>query len=174
MVKYVVVIEHDVVLWLILMLNPVTCRKDGDDKARPVIIHRAILGSVERMIAILTENYAGKWWVAKRTNEFVECYIRCNHRLENQSCIKMFFLLLNVLIMSVCVCVYIVFWFATYPAILCFFSRPLWLSPRQVMFVPVNPTCEEYAKRVTLAFYFPNLSSFHISTVYDQGRIKKS
>lgn len=36
-------------------------RKDGDDKARPVIIHRAILGSVERMIAILTENYAGKW-----------------------------------------------------------------------------------------------------------------
>uniref|UniRef100_A0A8C7G1H0 threonine--tRNA ligase n=1 Tax=Oncorhynchus kisutch TaxID=8019 RepID=A0A8C7G1H0_ONCKI len=60
--------------------------KDGDDKARPVIIHRAILGSVERMIAILTENYAGKW--------------------------------------------------------------PLWLSPRQVMFVPVNPTCEEYAKRV--------------------------
>uniref|UniRef100_A0AAY4DCJ8 threonine--tRNA ligase n=2 Tax=Denticeps clupeoides TaxID=299321 RepID=A0AAY4DCJ8_9TELE len=34
--------------------------KDGDDKARPVIIHRAILGSVERMIAILTENYAGK------------------------------------------------------------------------------------------------------------------
>uniref|UniRef100_A0A672IGD1 threonine--tRNA ligase n=1 Tax=Salarias fasciatus TaxID=181472 RepID=A0A672IGD1_SALFA len=33
---------------------------DGDDKGRPVIIHRAILGSVERMIAILTENYAGK------------------------------------------------------------------------------------------------------------------
>uniref|UniRef100_A0A8C6PVE3 threonine--tRNA ligase n=1 Tax=Nothobranchius furzeri TaxID=105023 RepID=A0A8C6PVE3_NOTFU len=40
--------------------------KDGDDKARPVIIHRAILGSVERMIAILTENYSqgGRrcWW----------------------------------------------------------------------------------------------------------------
>uniref|UniRef100_A0A8C4IG91 threonine--tRNA ligase n=1 Tax=Dicentrarchus labrax TaxID=13489 RepID=A0A8C4IG91_DICLA len=59
--------------------------KDGDDKARPVIIHRAILGSVERMIAILTENYAGKW--------------------------------------------------------------PLWISPRQVMLVPVNPSCEDYAKR---------------------------
>uniref|UniRef100_A0A8C1KV98 threonine--tRNA ligase n=1 Tax=Cyprinus carpio TaxID=7962 RepID=A0A8C1KV98_CYPCA len=29
---------------------------------RPVIIHRAILGSVERMIAILTENYGGKWY----------------------------------------------------------------------------------------------------------------
>ncbi|KAL0278422.1 UNVERIFIED_CONTAM: hypothetical protein PYX00_000249 [Menopon gallinae] len=27
----------------------------------PVIIHRAILGSVERMIAILTESYGGKW-----------------------------------------------------------------------------------------------------------------
>uniref|UniRef100_A0AAY4DX41 threonine--tRNA ligase n=1 Tax=Denticeps clupeoides TaxID=299321 RepID=A0AAY4DX41_9TELE len=59
---------------------------DGDDKKRPVIIHRAILGSVERMIAILTENYGGKW--------------------------------------------------------------PLWLSPRQVMVVPVGPTCEEYAQRV--------------------------
>ncbi|XP_035760778.1 threonine--tRNA ligase 2, cytoplasmic-like [Neolamprologus brichardi] len=65
-------------------------RKDGDDKSRPVIIHRAILGSVERMIAILTENYAGKW--------------------------------------------------------------PLWLSPRQVMLVPVNPSCEDYAKKVCKQF----------------------
>uniref|UniRef100_A0A665VQE3 threonine--tRNA ligase n=1 Tax=Echeneis naucrates TaxID=173247 RepID=A0A665VQE3_ECHNA len=64
--------------------------KDGDDKARPVIIHRAILGSVERMIAILTENYAGKW--------------------------------------------------------------PLWVSPRQVMLVPVNPSCEDYATRVCKQF----------------------
>ena len=38
------------------------------EKKRPVIIHRAILGSVERMIAILTENYAGKWpfWLSPR------------------------------------------------------------------------------------------------------------
>ncbi|XP_017159681.1 probable threonine--tRNA ligase 2, cytoplasmic [Poecilia reticulata] len=64
--------------------------KDGDDKARPVIIHRAILGSVERMIAILTENYVGKW--------------------------------------------------------------PLWLSPRQVMLVPVNPSCEDYANKVCKQF----------------------
>ena len=28
---------------------------------RPVMIHRAVLGSVERMFAILTEHYAGKW-----------------------------------------------------------------------------------------------------------------
>eukprot|EP00741_Cyanophora_paradoxa_P023069 tig00021537_g22279.t1 len=36
--------------------------------ARPVIIHRAILGSVERFIAILTEHCAGRWpfWVSPR------------------------------------------------------------------------------------------------------------
>ncbi|KAM9743075.1 threonine--tRNA ligase 1, cytoplasmic [Menidia menidia] len=64
---------------------------DGDDKKKPVIIHRAILGSVERMIAILTENYGGKW--------------------------------------------------------------PLWLSPGQVMVVPVGPTCEEYAEKVKQEFH---------------------
>ncbi|XP_028270939.1 threonine--tRNA ligase 1, cytoplasmic [Parambassis ranga] len=64
---------------------------DGDDKKRPVIIHRAILGSVERMIAILTENYGGKW--------------------------------------------------------------PLWLSPRQVMVVPVGPTCDQYAEKVRQDFH---------------------
>lgn len=41
---------------------------DSGDKKHPVIIHRAILGSVERMIAILTENFAGKWpfWLSPR------------------------------------------------------------------------------------------------------------
>jgi threonyl-tRNA synthetase len=42
---------------------------DGqDDRKRPVIVHRAILGSVERMIAILTENFGGKWpfWLSPR------------------------------------------------------------------------------------------------------------
>lgn len=29
-------------------------------------------------------------------------------------------------------------------------TRPLWLSPRQVMLVPVNPSCEDYAKKVWL------------------------
>ncbi|XP_067871791.1 threonine--tRNA ligase 1, cytoplasmic-like isoform X1 [Heterodontus francisci] len=60
--------------------------KDGTDGSRPVIIHRAVLGSLERMVAILAENYAGKW--------------------------------------------------------------PFWLSPRQVMVVPVGPGCEEYGWRV--------------------------
>jgi hypothetical protein len=37
-------------------------------KERPVMIHRAILGSLERMIAILTEHTAGKWpfWLNPR------------------------------------------------------------------------------------------------------------
>ncbi|XP_025748881.1 threonine--tRNA ligase 2, cytoplasmic isoform X1 [Callorhinus ursinus] len=65
--------------------------KDGDDKRNPVIIHRAILGSVERMIAILSENYGGKW--------------------------------------------------------------PFWLSPRQVMVIPVGPTCEKYALQVSSTFF---------------------
>ncbi|XP_035905621.1 threonine--tRNA ligase 1, cytoplasmic isoform X1 [Anopheles stephensi] len=59
---------------------------DSGEKKRPVIIHRAVLGSVERMIAILTENYAGKW--------------------------------------------------------------PFWLSPRQVMVVPVGPAYDDYADKV--------------------------
>ncbi|KAF9302302.1 threonyl-tRNA synthetase [Mortierella antarctica] len=38
------------------------------DFSRPIIIHRAMLGSVERMIAILTENCAGRWdfWLSPR------------------------------------------------------------------------------------------------------------
>ena len=34
---------------------------DSEERKRPVIIHRAILGSVERMIAVLTESCGGKW-----------------------------------------------------------------------------------------------------------------
>lgn len=35
---------------------------------KPVMIHRAILGSVERMFAILLEHYRGKWpfWLSPR------------------------------------------------------------------------------------------------------------
>jgi len=41
---------------------------EGGHMKRPVIIHRAILGSVERMIANLTEHFAGKWpfWLSPR------------------------------------------------------------------------------------------------------------
>jgi threonyl-tRNA synthetase len=58
-------------------------KTESAEKTRPIIIHRAILGSVERMIAILTESFAGKW--------------------------------------------------------------PLWLSPRQAMVVPVQPSHNAYA-----------------------------
>jgi threonyl-tRNA synthetase len=34
---------------------------EAGTKDKPVIIHRAVLGSVERMIAILTESFGGKW-----------------------------------------------------------------------------------------------------------------
>ncbi|RZC42120.1 tRNA-synt 2b, HGTP anticodon and/or TGS domain containing protein [Asbolus verrucosus] len=41
---------------------------ESGEKKRPVIIHRAILGSVERMIAIVTESCGGKWpfWLSPR------------------------------------------------------------------------------------------------------------
>ncbi|XP_060073601.1 threonine--tRNA ligase 1, cytoplasmic-like isoform X2 [Ylistrum balloti] len=42
--------------------------EDAAEKKRPVIIHRAVLGSMERMMAILCENYSGKWpfWLSPR------------------------------------------------------------------------------------------------------------
>ncbi|KAJ3262178.1 threonyl-tRNA synthetase [Chytriomyces hyalinus] len=43
------------------IIDPETGKRAGSVMKRPVMIHRAILGSVERMCAILTENYAGKW-----------------------------------------------------------------------------------------------------------------
>lgn len=38
------------------------------EKQHPVMIHRAILGSCERMMAVLTENFGGKWpfWLSPR------------------------------------------------------------------------------------------------------------
>ena len=37
-------------------------KEHGTDQ-RPVIVHRAILGSVERLMGVLTEHTAGKWYV---------------------------------------------------------------------------------------------------------------
>ncbi|PWA23794.1 hypothetical protein CCH79_00010816 [Gambusia affinis] len=58
---------------------------------RPVMIHRAVLGSLERMIAILAENFGGKW--------------------------------------------------------------PLWLSPSQIMVIPVGGNSESYARQVVATFH---------------------
>ncbi|KAI4165110.1 MAG: hypothetical protein LQ342_001387 [Letrouitia transgressa] len=61
-------------------------RLPGPGRARPVMVHRAIVGSFERYIAILTEHFAGKW--------------------------------------------------------------PFWLSPRQVLIIPVMPTVNDYVEEV--------------------------
>uniref|UniRef100_A0A3Q2Q210 threonine--tRNA ligase n=1 Tax=Fundulus heteroclitus TaxID=8078 RepID=A0A3Q2Q210_FUNHE len=58
---------------------------------RPVMIHRAVLGSLERMIAILAENFGGKW--------------------------------------------------------------PLWLSPAQIMVIPVGGNSESYGRQVVEQFH---------------------
>lgn len=43
-------------------------KQPGPGRARPVMIHRAIIGSFERFMAILTEHFAGKWpfWLSPR------------------------------------------------------------------------------------------------------------
>lgn len=66
---------------------------------RPVMLHRAILGSVERMFAILTEHYAAKWpfWLSPRQarcpshDDWTEC---CNAvfmhaNLGSNACIRL-------------------------------------------------------------------------------------
>lgn len=56
------------------------------NRARPVVIHRAIIGSFERFLGILIEHFAGKW--------------------------------------------------------------PFWISPRQILIVPVMPALNDYAKEL--------------------------
>lgn len=36
-------------------------RNEQGELQTPVIIHRAILGSIERLLAVLTESFGGKW-----------------------------------------------------------------------------------------------------------------
>jgi threonyl-tRNA synthetase len=62
-------------------------KEEGKQFARPVMVHRAMLGSVERMFAVLCEHWGGKW--------------------------------------------------------------PLWLSPRQVMLVPVHGDFGDYCQGVS-------------------------
>jgi len=43
-------------------------KEEGKQFTRPVIVHRAMLGSVERMFAVLCEHWGGKWpfWISPR------------------------------------------------------------------------------------------------------------
>ena len=54
--------------------------EQGQEFARPVIIHRAILGSVERMFAVLCEYYNGNWpfWLSPRQVMVVPIHAGCN------------------------------------------------------------------------------------------------
>ena len=61
-------------------------KDEGEQFAKPVMVHRAMLGSVERMFAVLCEHWGGKW--------------------------------------------------------------PLWISPRQVMLIPVHEKFREYAEGI--------------------------
>ena len=65
-------------------------KQPGPGRARPVMIHRAIIGSFERFMAITTEHFAGKW--------------------------------------------------------------PFWLSPRQVLVIPVMPVVNNYVEEVQKLF----------------------
>jgi threonyl-tRNA synthetase len=46
---------------MIFISNIFLFRDEQGELQSPVIIHRAILGSMERMMAILTESFGGKW-----------------------------------------------------------------------------------------------------------------
>ena len=72
------------------------------------MVHRAVLGSFERFIAILTEHFAGKW--------------------------------------------------------------PLWLSPRQVMIVPVMSAAEPYCKEVEALL---KARQFHVDADFGSNTMNK-
>lgn len=44
---------------------------------KPVMVHRAVLGSLERMIAILAENFGGKWWDGSNIDTILFCLLSC-------------------------------------------------------------------------------------------------
>lgn len=74
-------------------------KEPGAGRTRPVMIHRAIIGSFERFMAILTEHFAGKW--------------------------------------------------------------PFWLSPRQILVIPVMPAVNDYVDEVQRVFH---QAEFYVDT----------
>jgi len=76
--------------------------------ARPVMIHRAIIGSFERMFGILTEHFGGKW--------------------------------------------------------------PFWLSPRQILIIPVMPAVNDYAEEVQSLF---RRNDFHVDADVGGNTLQK-
>jgi threonyl-tRNA synthetase len=60
-------------------------KEEGKQFARPVMVHRAMLGSVERMFAILCEHWGGKWpfWLSPRQAMIVPVHARFNEYCED-------------------------------------------------------------------------------------------
>ncbi|PVU97539.1 hypothetical protein BB561_000476 [Smittium simulii] len=56
-------------------------------KEEPVIIHRAIFGSIERMVAILSEHYGGRWpfWISPRQALVVPLINNNTHSADEES-----------------------------------------------------------------------------------------
>jgi threonyl-tRNA synthetase len=55
-------------MFIFLQFNPAEVPGPGQGLPQPVMIHRAILGSFERMLGILIEHFGGKWpfWLSPR------------------------------------------------------------------------------------------------------------
>lgn len=64
-------LTNKVLIKFILEYNKIQPVKNGFE--RPVIIHRAIFGSLERFIAILCEQTGGKWdfWISPRQLQII-------------------------------------------------------------------------------------------------------
>lgn len=59
-------------------------KEEGKQFARPVMVHRAMLGSVERMFAVLCEHWGGKWplWISPRQVMIIPVHARFNEYCE--------------------------------------------------------------------------------------------
>jgi threonyl-tRNA synthetase len=59
-------------------------KEEGKQFDRPVMIHRAMLGSVERMFAVLCEHWGGKWplWISPRQVSIVPVHAQWNEYCE--------------------------------------------------------------------------------------------
>eukprot|EP00934_Nitzschia_sp_Nitz4_P005087 Nitzschia sp. Nitz4//scaffold11_size288233//282090//284677//NITZ4_000829-RA/size288233-processed-gene-0.194-mRNA-1//1//CDS//3329534239//5077//frame0 len=60
-------------------------KEEGKQFARPIIVHRAMLGSVERMFAVLCEHWGGKWplWISPRQVMLIPVHARFNDYCED-------------------------------------------------------------------------------------------
>jgi threonyl-tRNA synthetase len=58
---------------------------ESGEKEVPVILHRAIMGSIERSIAILAEHFQGKWptWMSPRQAIVIPSYVKKDSELES-------------------------------------------------------------------------------------------